>query len=55
MPKPGNTIHIPLREAEAVALLGRVKPTEDMPRQGAHAMKAKRKPKPKTKRNRGNV
>ena len=41
MPKPGNNIHIPLREAEAVALLGRVKPTEDMPRQGAHPTKVK--------------
>jgi hypothetical protein len=36
MSKPGNTIHIPLKESEAVALLGRVKPTADMPRQGAH-------------------
>lgn len=45
MPKPGNTIHIPLREAEAVALLGLVKPTAGMPRQGAHTMKAKRKKK----------
>jgi hypothetical protein len=50
MPKPGNTIHIPLPEGEAVALLGRVKPTADMPRQGAHAMKAKRKATAKRKR-----
>jgi len=41
MAKPGHNIHIPLRESEAVALLGRVKPTADMPRQGAHSTKAK--------------
>jgi hypothetical protein len=39
-----DKIHIPLSEGEAVALLGRVKPTKDMPRQGAHAMKANPKP-----------
>ena len=43
MPKQGDTIHIPLSEARAVALLGRVKPTADMPRPGAHPTKAKRK------------
>lgn len=48
MPRSGDTIHIPLKEAEAVALLGRVKPTADMPRQGAHAMKAKPKAKRKS-------
>jgi len=36
MAKPGNRVHIPLSEGEAVTLLGRVKPSADMPRQGAH-------------------
>lgn len=49
MPKPGDTIHIPLREAEAVALLGRVKPTADMPRPGANPTKAKYVKKPSGK------
>ena len=39
---PDKLIHIPLSEREAVSLLGRVKPTADMPRQGAHPMKAKK-------------
>ena len=43
MARQGDTIHIPLSEARSVALLGKVKPTEDMPRPGAHATKAKRK------------
>jgi hypothetical protein len=42
MPRRDN-IRIPLDQAEAVALLGRVKPTKDMPRQGAHPTKAKTK------------
>jgi len=46
MPHPGNKIHIPLTEREAVRLLGKVKPTADMPRPGA----AKSKPKKKAKR-----
>jgi hypothetical protein len=48
--KPGDTIYIPLTEDRAVALLGRVKPTSDMPRPGAHSMKAKVKRKPKKPR-----
>jgi hypothetical protein len=43
MPHPGNKIHIPLSEREAVRLLGKVKPTADMPRPGAHAMGPKKK------------
>jgi len=43
MAKPGNNIHIPLKEAEAVALIGRVKPTAEMPRQGAHPTKPQKK------------
>lgn len=50
MPKPGDTIHIPLTEDRAVALLGRVKPTADMPRPGAHPTKAKRKQRASRKR-----
>jgi hypothetical protein len=42
MAHPGNNIRIPLSPDEAVVLLGRVKPTSDMPRQGAHPTKAKR-------------
>jgi len=47
MPKPGDTIRIPLSEDRAVALLGKVKPTADMPRPGTHPTKAKRKAKAK--------
>jgi hypothetical protein len=50
MPRTGDNIHIPLSEGEAVALLGRVKPNESMPRQGAHPMKAKAKKKRSAKR-----
>jgi hypothetical protein len=54
MPKPGDNIHIPLSEREALAGLLKVKPTEEMPRPGAQAMKAKRKAtakrKPRVKR-----
>jgi hypothetical protein len=38
-----HNVRIPLAEGEAVALLGRVKPTAEMPRQGAHATKGKKK------------
>jgi hypothetical protein len=43
-------IRIPLSEGDAVALLGRVKPTPEMPRQGAHVSKATPKKKARTKR-----
>jgi hypothetical protein len=43
MPHPGNKIHIPLPEREAVRLLGKVKPTADMPRPGAQATKPNKK------------
>ena len=46
MPKPATNIHIPLRTDEAISLIARVKPTAEMPRPGAQAMKAK----PKRKR-----
>jgi hypothetical protein len=49
MPKPGDNIHIPLPERDALAGLLRVKPTADMPRPGAQAMTAKRKAKPRKK------
>jgi hypothetical protein len=39
VPHPGNKIHIPLTEREAVRLLGKVKPTADMPRPGASRKK----------------
>ena len=41
VPHPGNKIHIPLSEREAVRLLGKVKPTADMPRPGASKPKKK--------------
>jgi hypothetical protein len=37
-----HNIRIPLTEREAVTLLGRVKPTADMPRPGASPKKAKK-------------
>jgi len=40
VPHPGNKIHIPLSEREAVRLLGKVKPTADMPRPGASKVKS---------------
>jgi hypothetical protein len=43
VPHPGNKIHIPLTEHEAVRLLGKVKPTADMPRPGAAKGKTKQK------------
>jgi hypothetical protein len=42
MAKPGNKIRIPLPENEALSLLLKVKPTPDMPRQGAHPAKLKK-------------
>jgi hypothetical protein len=42
--KPGDSIYIPLPEADAVRALLKVKPTADMPRPGAQATKAKRSP-----------
>ena len=42
MAHPGNKIHIPLSEREAVRLLGKVKPTADMPRPGASSVKVKK-------------
>ena len=44
MPKPGNAIHIPLKEADALRALLKVKPTADMPRPGANPT-GKKKPK----------
>jgi hypothetical protein len=46
MPKPGNQIRIPLPEKDALSLLLKVKPTDDMPRQGAHSSEPKKKGKP---------
>jgi hypothetical protein len=43
MGKPGNKIRIPLPENEALSLLLKVKPTADMPRQGTHPPKAKKR------------
>lgn len=39
VPHPGNKIHIPLREDEALRLALQVKPTKDMPRPGASGRK----------------
>lgn len=43
MPKPGDTVHIPLREEDAIRLALRVKPTASMPKPGAHATGPKKK------------
>jgi hypothetical protein len=43
VPRPGDNIHIPLSESEALRLMLRVKPTAEMPRPGANPTKAKRK------------
>jgi hypothetical protein len=45
MPRPGDTIHIPLKESEALAALLKVKPTPDMPRPGANPTRKKPKKK----------
>ena len=42
MPKPGNKIHIPLPEKEALSLLLKVKPTAEMPRHGTNPAKPKK-------------
>jgi hypothetical protein len=52
VPHPGNKIHIPLSEREAVRLLGKVKPTADMPRPGASNKPIAKKAKKKTARKR---
>jgi hypothetical protein len=54
MPHPGDKIHIPLPETEALRLFGKVKPTKDMPGPGAQATKAKAKKKAAPKK-RGNL
>jgi len=43
MPKPGNKIHIPLPEKQALDLLLKVKPTEEMPRHTSNPKKIKPK------------
>ena len=51
MPRPGDTIRIPLEEKRALAALLKVKPTDDMPRPGANPTgkkKAKRAPRKRT-------
>ncbi len=50
VPKPGDNVHIPLPEHEAIRLAMLVKPTADMPRPGAHAMGPKKPRKTKPKR-----
>jgi hypothetical protein len=47
MAKPGNNIRIPLAEKDALSLLLKVKPTADMPRQGAHPSKPRKSKRPK--------
>ena len=49
VPRPGDNIHIPLKESEALRLLLKVKPTDEMPRPGANPTKAKRKRSSKAK------
>jgi hypothetical protein len=41
MARAGNNLHIPLSTDKAIGLLLRVKPTEDMPRPGAHPTKSR--------------
>ena len=41
MARPGNNVHIPLSTDKAIGLLLRVKPTDAMPRPGAHPTKSK--------------
>jgi hypothetical protein len=43
MARPGNTLHIPLSEKEALSGLLKVKPTEDMPRPGANPIERKKR------------
>ncbi len=43
MGRPGDTVHIPLKEEDAIRAFFKVKPTADMPRTGANPMKAKKK------------
>ena len=43
MPKPGNSIHIPLKEEDAIRLAFKVKPTAAMPNPGANATGPKKK------------
>ena len=52
MAKP-SLQHIPLRTNEAISLLGRVKPTADMPRPGPTGKRKKRAKKPVAKRMKG--
>jgi hypothetical protein len=40
MSRPGDNVHIPLEESEALRLLLKVKPTVGMPRPGAHRPKS---------------
>lgn len=42
VPRPGDTIHIPLKTDEALRALLKVKPTADMPRPGATNKSPKR-------------
>jgi hypothetical protein len=41
MARPGNNVKIPLSTDKAIGLLLRVKPTDDMPRPGAHPTKSR--------------
>lgn len=45
MAKPGNAIHIPLPESDALAGLLKVKPTASMPRPGANPTGKRKKAK----------
>ena len=45
VPHPGDNVHIPLSEKEALRALLKVKPTEEMPRPGATKKTAKKKAK----------
>jgi hypothetical protein len=51
MPKPGDTIRIPLKENDALAGLLAVKPTADMPRPGANRTGKKKTKKPTKAKN----
>jgi hypothetical protein len=43
VPRPGDTVHIPLSEKDAIRLAFKVKSNESMPKPGAHATGPKKK------------
>lgn len=52
MPRPGDTLHVPMKEAEFLSGLMKVKPTVEMPRPGTNSTlpNGRKRRKPKTKK-----